>query len=96
MKNILLIGATFSKNKGSSAMLISTIRSIKEANPDASITVLTIFKDSDSKCGSLYSVQVVGHTRGLFYFLSQFPAGINLEITKLIRSKHRSSNNTHY
>lgn len=56
---VLLIGATFSNNRGSAAMLISCIKSLRFLMPDLKISVLSIFYEQDKTFSDIYNVAVI-------------------------------------
>ena len=72
MTKILIIGAVFSKNRGSAAMLISAIKTLRHVIPESEFTVLSIFPELDSRNCNIENVTVVGHKGGAIKSLSRF------------------------
>lgn len=64
MAKILIIGATFSKNQGSAAMLTSTINTLKRVISDSEFIVLSPFPKSDLQNYSIENVNVKGYSGG--------------------------------
>ncbi|MEL7669253.1 polysaccharide pyruvyl transferase family protein [Methanobacterium sp.] len=69
MSKVLLLGATFSKNKGSEAMLVSTIKSIRECIENSDFILLSIFPDEDSKKAVEYDVKVSKYSTSVLNYL---------------------------
>lgn len=77
MTKILIIGAMFSKNRGSAAMLISAIKTMRHVLPNAEFTVLSIFPELDSRKCKIEKVNILGEKGGMLKSLSRlFTANI--------------------
>ena len=58
MIKILIIGATCSKNRGSAAMLISTVKTLRSFISDLDFTVLSPYHELDLKNCSPHNINV--------------------------------------
>lgn len=61
MVKILLTGASFSINKGATAMVVSTVKALREFIPDAKFTMLSKFSELDCKQCEPYGIEVVDY-----------------------------------
>jgi colanic acid/amylovoran biosynthesis protein len=64
MTKILFIGATYTNNRGSAAMLISAKRALKESIPDAHFALLTPFPESDQMLCKDEDLEIIGDKGG--------------------------------
>lgn len=71
MIKILIIGATCSINKGSAAMLISTVRTLRSFLPDPYFTILSPYHELDLKNCSPYNIKVMGYSGGILRSISR-------------------------
>ena len=72
MTKILIIGATFSKNRGSAAMLISAIKTLRQFIHDSEFTVLSPFPELDSRNCNMENVRVISYKGGVLKLFSRF------------------------
>ena len=72
MIKILTINAGLSKNKGSGAMLISTIKAIREEIPNSHFIVNTPFPELDRKNCKIKNVTMVSHKRKSLKYITRF------------------------
>ncbi len=72
MTNIVFVGATFSNNKGSTAMLMSAKESLETVLDNPNFVLLSIFSLHDLEYGEEYGIKVVDYKFNFFIFLSRF------------------------
>ena len=72
MIKILTINAGLSKNKGSGAMLISTIEAIRKDIPNSHFTINTPFPELDKKNCKIKNVTMVTHKRKSLKYIARF------------------------
>lgn len=64
--NILIVGARLSNNKGSAAMMISTIKTLREFIPDINFTALTHQTEIDLDSYTRYNIRIVEYKNNIF------------------------------
>ncbi|MBY6037095.1 polysaccharide pyruvyl transferase family protein [Fictibacillus nanhaiensis] len=94
MKNILIVNAHSSRNKGDAGILLSMIDSIKKYNPDCNIKILSRFPEVDQLAydvpvGScVYNISIDPKTSKWSKLLSA------IKLIKILKTKSKSSNIT--